>query len=430
MSKRSHLSILRALSASLSLALAFSGSFNTSSAIAASQDLSGSLKEIAEHAESGRTTEEDFKTLNDYVSAHPSDSRGHYVLGLFLQSRGYEQLALESLEKAISIAPDFFDAHFRLMVLYLKLKDDSAAAKELALCKTLAAGNGLRLFRLGVAMERFGSKDEASTFYEQAFKAGGSAFGLGSSLASMRISQGRYREALTALENDLKIDPKDARANLLKAEALKKLGEDTQAMDAYKVAYNTSPCDGRAAYQLARRLAAGGDYAEALHPALTSICCSARDPETLEDTKRLVVSILSNLPSGKTSPVVAELGLELNRSPGDAQFFHLVMGDIYDRIGQIRSAVDQYELGIKYASRDRISLLSRGLYRLGRDQELYLRDYDRALNNYAQAHVLNPQDQEILAAYNRLRQRLSKKNKDFALWLKDSLWSLGKSVPH
>ncbi|MBX9692167.1 MAG: tetratricopeptide repeat protein, partial [Cyanobacteria bacterium] len=112
--------------------------------------------------------EKEFALLSDILQKDPNNSRAHYVLSLFLTNRGYEQLAIEELLKAVKLNPDYSDAHYRLCALYFKLQNLEAAERELAICSRLSAGDGAQLYRLALVVERFGEKRQAVPLYERA----------------------------------------------------------------------------------------------------------------------------------------------------------------------------------------------------------------------------------------------------------------------
>ncbi|MBX9694929.1 MAG: hypothetical protein K2Z81_21270, partial [Cyanobacteria bacterium] len=231
----------------------------------------------------------------------------------------------------------------------------------------------------------------------------------------------------TLFRSDLRIDPQSAAANFIKAEALTKLGRTDEAMASYMVAYKNSPCEQRCASVIARRLQYMGKNLEALKPAMIDLGCTSENQPLLEESKALVIEILSRLPASLSDPVVDEMGKEVASSPGN-MFFHLCMGDVYDRLGRIDRAIYQYKMGIGYAAVDKQFLWSRGLYRLAVDEEGYLRDYKSALSHYAQARILDPSDEKISLSHERLLMRLKARNNDLAWRLRDWLWNLFRWV--
>ncbi len=369
--------------------------------------------------------EKEFALLSDILQKNPDNARARYVLSLFLTNRGYEQLAIEELKKAVSLNPNYADAHYRLCALYFKLGDREPAAKELEICSQLSSGDGAQLYRLALIVERFGDKRQAGPLYEKALAT--KSFGVGISLAKLRISQGRFVEAIRAVDHDLGMDPQSAAANFIKAEALARLGKTDEAMSSYMVAYRGAPCEQRCAAVVARRLHYLGKELEALEPAMIDLGCSSQSQELLEESKKLVIEILSRLPLRQSDPVVEEMGREVASSPGN-MFFHLCMGDVYDRMGEPERAIREYEKGNQYASADNRYLWARGLYRLAIDEECWLRDYKKALNHYAQARLLDMSDTAIGLSHERLLRRMQTRNNDVAWLIKDWFWKMWSNL--
>ena len=232
------------------------------------------------------------------------------------------------------------------------------------------------------------------------------------------------------VEWDLKNDPKNAAANMVKSEALLALGRGDEAIAAMQLAYRSNPCDADAAARAADRLMRAGRNDEALEPALLSIVCDTGKESRLNASKRLVARIIKGMPADRALETVNSTGEQLGNSPY-ALFYRFAMGDVYDRLGRPYTAVEQYGAGFDLTERFAVldgRMLSRGMFRLGLDMELCFRNYQEALALYKKASELDPRDEQIKKAYERLKSRLENRNNDIAWQLKDFLWRVWSSL--
>ncbi len=106
--------------------------------------------------------------------------------------------------------------------------------------------------------------------------------------------------------------------------------------------------------------------------------------------------------------------IKIGKRPPGAYFFAL--GDVLDGMNMRKLAIEQYRRGLEQEPP-----FGRGWFRLGKDLEIYAKDYPQALQCYQKAHVYRMQDKEIAMHMYSLSDKLSKRDMDWSWKLKDAL---------
>lgn len=389
----------------------------------------GDLDSISKRIGENLATEDDMNTLAALSQKEPGNDRAHYMLGLYLEAKGYEQLALEAFTRAAALnGPTSPLAHYNRCLLLFRSGETEDAMKEVAQCERLFAKDAEKLFELGLTLDRNRKKTEAKRFFELATRAGHRGAGYGANLAQIRMYQGQLDEALEVVEWDLKSNPADARANQVKAEVLLRSGREDDAMKCYLLAARGSPCKHAAASVATKQFLKRKRYGEALETALLDLLCPPIDEKSMADSKAIVMDLMSRLPDKETRKIVESISANVQKSRR-CRYFRLALGDVYDRLRRPYSAMEQYQLAIHDCSAPMSDdSLARGLFRLGLDYELALRNYREAFDLYRRARAQAPDDPEIARNYSRLARRLPHRNKDIAWQIKDAWYSFWKAV--
>lgn len=114
------------------------------------------------------------------------------------------------------------------------LKDYRQAIQHYTEALALKPASGLIHFRLGQAYQGRLWQKRAEMYYLEAISHGYASTQLYHSLASVQISQGKYREAITFLDKALVLDQDNATLLLLKGMCCLKVKELAQALGAYQ----------------------------------------------------------------------------------------------------------------------------------------------------------------------------------------------------
>jgi tetratricopeptide (TPR) repeat protein len=383
---------------------------------------------IAKRIRESTATEKDMATLIKIVDKDPSNLQANYLLAQYLDLKGFEQLAIDALNRAIKTDPNYGPAHYMRCVIFFRMNDLGEAMKEVDICEKLLAADGEKLFQIGLALDRTHQKERAKQFFFAAARAGRKGEGYGANLAQIRMAHKKYNEAMEAVEWDLKANPNDARANIVKSEILFKLGRDEEAVQCLVTAARSSPCEQLAANVATRRLLEGKRYKEALGTALLDLLCQKQNPRDMDKAKDVVFDLLTRMPDSESQPIVMSTTTQVEKS-WRCRFFRFALADIYDRMNKPFRAIEQYQLGLHSCPAQLSDSVTqaRGMYRMGRDYELYIRNYPEALDQYRRAAALAPQDREITQNYLRLKRRMANRKNDFAWKIKDAWYSFWRA---
>lgn len=383
---------------------------------------------LIKKAESLTFSTKDLEALQALTAKYPDNAELVYLLGRYLEQTGYESLAIDSYTKSAKLNPNFLPAHFHRLISLLKLHDTDEAGKELSDCLRLLKNDASGLVKLATLLESGGHYSLAERVYEVAANAPNAMSDVSIVVAEARLRQGRLDQALKALDLAIKKNSQDKEAHYLKGKILFLQNKPDASFAAFQKVYEIDPCHKGVAFGIARQHLRRNESDKALLASMVSVMCFHNDQHQLKEAKKLLESAMKSLP-GQDSKFIVEAFVSKLGDPASRAFFRFAMGDIYDRLARFEQAINQYQLGVaecKGLSQNNAPLLSRGLFRLGRDEETFHRDFKKALELYTLANALAPQDVEIAASQYRLVQKMSNANNDVAGKFKSWLWSLFK----
>ncbi|MCA9800899.1 MAG: tetratricopeptide repeat protein [Cyanobacteria bacterium HKST-UBA02] len=379
------------------------------------------VHELDHKIETVKIDNEIIERLSVILAREPQVPLLRYLMGRLLERQGYENLAIEQYEKAVELDSNYYPAIFQLFHLGLRLRDKDMVENYLARALKISASDGQRLLKIGMVLERYGRLQDAEKIYEVAFKAPQRSLGVGSSLADLRLSEGRFKDALEAVQVDLKRSPGDVRANTVEGRVLQAMGKQQEAAVSFQRAFKSSPCMYDAAYLTGQSLYELKRYQESLAPSLISLICRKQSKKANQQAKDLLVEIIPHVSDEVVDDAVAECARAMPDGSHE-RFFRFAMGDVFDRLHKYSRAVEQYRLGVETNTGSPNQLLSRGLYRWALDEELWARDYRQAFYLYQEAFRLAPDDPEIKEGFTRLVRRLKTYDNDLASRIKDQIW--------
>lgn len=225
----------------------------------------------------------------------------------------------------------------------------------------------------------------------------------------------RFGDALILANEELALHPDFALGYKVKGFALMGLRKPNEAIAPLRIAYISFRNQPLLQRTYAHACTWCGLYDEALEPALAFLNSTSNLTSNDPGAKNILSTVLENLPKSKVQKELPELVKKMQESKPNAAFF-FALGDTLDRAGEHLLAMDYYTLGLKMEPN-----FARGLFRLGKDYELFKRDYVTALLLYQAAYKLDPDDAEIGTYYFRLHQRYQTRSNDLAWQLKDWL---------
>jgi type IV pilus assembly protein PilF len=146
----------------------------------------------------------------------PNDPLIQYDLGDACDSKGLQELALQHFLQAVTLKPDYSEAHNALGKIYAEQgrNEEAFQAFQRALANPFYQTPYYPLFNLGLLYENQGNLQAALSHYQRAVQAG-----RGYSMAHLRMGKvlealGRKDEAREAYGNAIRVNPNMAEAHL------------------------------------------------------------------------------------------------------------------------------------------------------------------------------------------------------------------------
>jgi tetratricopeptide (TPR) repeat protein len=406
---RKQLFALTAAIAGLSAAIACQAAGQT---LAATDE----LKQIEERLEIDKNqpvTDDMIEQVQAVLANDPQNRDAHMILAQCYDRLGLPDQADQEFTLAVKYSPDDPHALVELVKAEIKSGHPQVAMKMLEAAGKRFPNDAEVMFWYANYLATTNKTKEATALYKIALEHNAKILGLASALGQLRLEDRRFGDAVQLANQDLALDKNFVLAYRVKGFALAFMSRWSEAQEPLRIAYKEQPFKGGVAYMYAKACAWSGDYQDALEPALVALAVSSNLETNNYEQKVALARILRNVPRDKA---IAKIGIVSNNldlsMPNPA--FHFALGDVLDRADMHDTAIEQYHKGLQMAPN-----FARAIFRLGKDMELYKQQYKEALFCYTRAHELAPQDAEIDAYYQRLRQRLEMRNEDVAWRLKD-----------
>ena len=137
----------------------------------------------------------------------PLNSRAYYGLGYAFNNAQQFGPAIDALQKAVSIRPDFADAQTALGMALFAIHRDSEAIDAYRKALASEPNLGSAHVNLGVALQRIGRRDEAIVHFERALWLNPKSTDARFNLAGALAAQNRLTEAFTHYHEGLRVAP-------------------------------------------------------------------------------------------------------------------------------------------------------------------------------------------------------------------------------
>ena len=188
------------------------------------------------------------------------------LLAVVLAVRGDDAGALKSVEQAVRLAPENFDAQFALGRARFGAGDDAGAVAAFRAAVALNPRDARARFFLATALERAGNTDGALAAYRElaAAQPRASEGHLGLGVLLLKRGGREAEEGIRELQRALEIDPNIYEARVALGRALVARGRADEAVEHLRRAAELAPANPEPHYQLSlayRRLGRGQEAA-------------------------------------------------------------------------------------------------------------------------------------------------------------------------
>lgn len=352
--------------------------------------------------------------LVQLITANPTDSEAHMTLGLYLDRMGLPEPAQEQFLLAVKYGANNPDAIIALCKSEINAGRMDVAKGILNAGMQKFPRNAEMLYMMGDYMFDHNMYADAANYLDQAFHINPDIKGLPTAMGRVYL-RGNPKQAAAFATMDLEKDPKYEPAIRLRGVAYAMSGSYEKAIADLAPAFERSRDVILISGTLAECYTWLGDYTKALRPSIYMVAfASPYDIETAPGLDKLV-RIMSRLPKSYIEEVIAKESPIIDKKAHKAEF-HYNLGRALDQVGMTQAAISEYKAAVQMRP-DYV----RAYYRLGRDQEVFEKNYTEALENYSKAHNLRSWDGEIALAYNRLSERFANRSKDLSWQIKDWL---------
>ena len=168
------------------------------------------------------------------IFADRKDVNSYYGLGLCYKSLGYYEKAIKTLEKAVELKPDFYEAFYEMGVCHLLQGIPCGAIKNFVCAIRINPENPSAILQLGAAHELCEEDDMALMIYQKLIENSPNYVKAYEYKSRLLMKLNRYKEACAVLINLIKIVPSYTQAYLGIATCLEKTGSKTDALRYYR----------------------------------------------------------------------------------------------------------------------------------------------------------------------------------------------------
>jgi Flp pilus assembly protein TadD len=205
----------------------------------------------------------------------------HYSLALAQGEAGHDAEAIDQLERAIRIKPNYALAYNNLGVIYARQGKDQMAIEEFARAVRCSPDYAPARVNLGQALMKAGNLEQAKAEFRAALSPGPHLADAQRNLGQALTRQGQCAEAERHLSEALRIKPDDPGIHVDLAMNLKKQGKLAEAVKEYNIAVALQPDNAEAHNNLAVIFAQQGDFQRAIEECAQAARSNPQDADVL-----------------------------------------------------------------------------------------------------------------------------------------------------
>jgi tetratricopeptide (TPR) repeat protein len=282
----------------------------------------------------------DIAIWDDTVAKWPENPRAQEHLGVALGRTGRLPEAIEHLEQALRIEPDYAEAHCNLGATLGLTGRLPEAIEHLERALRIRPDYAEAHCNLGNVFFQEGKVSDAIGHFEQALRSNPdyaeAQYNLGLALARL----GRLQEAVGHWEQALRIEPDYAEAHCILGVSLGQAGKTEDAIGHYEQALRIKPDYSEAHYNLGIALYRTGRRAEAMEHFQQAVRIK---PDYAEAQNSLGTALAQ---TGRIEEAIAHYEQALRINPDLAEV-HYNLGNALAQAGRVPEAIAQYEQALR-----------------------------------------------------------------------------------
>jgi tetratricopeptide (TPR) repeat protein/tRNA A-37 threonylcarbamoyl transferase component Bud32 len=251
--------------------------------------------------------------LRKLIDRQPSNDDAHRQLGDILAGQSRWEEAVAELQKAVELRPRYGENLTRLGLTLVGSGRPAEAVPVLRRVTELEPQNGRAFQRLGFAYHETGDDERALENYRRALQLGPDAKAY-TNVGSIEFARGRWEEARAAFAEAVRLEPRNALAHRNLGDAYAQLGDRVRSSEAYRTAIllcedqlRVNPKDARMLGRLAVYEAKLGRRTSADHHVADALALSPADGDVIY--RKVVVDALA----GRTEEALTTLREALAR---------------------------------------------------------------------------------------------------------------------
>lgn len=398
----------------LGLALSFATSALPSTATGS--ETTGIKWRVELDAHRGGVTETDLTDIQKVLKQTPDDPDAHFIAGEALNSRGFQNLAIEQFDLACAKDPKYFLK--RWQTLLERGKDYAYPIAYYAISR-YPNQSSVYYIQARRAQDN-GRKSVAASMYEKALAAKPVWPKVYPDLALLLMQTNRLHDSLKYANIALQADHDDYVAGWIRVVDLCRItGTPEKFIKDLQHSYDEGPTNDDVASELAKAYVRTGQYNLAVSPSLSAIKYGGtKTSKSGEESFRLVLLHVDK------SNILAEIDRVSPPISRDVLSTMLRM-----RVAKVLSEIGNHKEALKLllSALQMSSFFAPTInYRIGQELDA-MRSDKEALFYYQSAHELQPNDKKFAAAYLRAAARIQNKDNDLARRLKIIVNPSGRS---
>jgi|694.fasta_scaffold151512_2 tetratricopeptide (TPR) repeat protein len=360
-----------------------------------------------------KLSEAEMEKVSAYIQKHPDDPDGHLVMSDAYFKLGMTGMYAEELEKAWRLSSN--SMLYLLAALKARMISDDPGSFYILVDEAFAKykNDPKKLNSLGALFQQNNQNALALRFLKRATEAAPDNFEyLGNYCASL-LAQKKYKQVIENAQTLYSNPQSKTSGALLLGVAYYNLNVPAKAIAYLSEAYAAAPTHAEIAEAYYDALMSNGRKAEATQVALMALATQPLLGTHMETLKNKIKPLIANASVTDIESGIKKVAAIL--PPGRAlAYFYFALGDLLDKSGRYLNAVHCFSKGLEMDPS-----FGRAHMRLARDLEILGFRGDAVKQNYSLAAELTPPgDQEVMARYERMKERSKAEDRDIAGKLK------------